>query len=369
MEDIKMQYKKIGFIGLGLIGGAIAKAIREKYPDIRIYAHASHMETIQQAHDAGVIENEEPLSPEELGDADILFLCAPVSKNIEFLPVIGKAAGEKTILTDVGSVKGTIHQEAERLSLGSRFIGGHPMTGSEKTGFSNSDALLLENAYYLLTPGEKVPAERVEMLRELISSLGSIPMLLNPSEHDRAVAAISHLPHVMAASLVNLVQKSDNENELLKHIAAGGFRDITRIASSSPEMWESICVENRQQLLDMIDAYVDELKDARDKIDRGNAKEIRSFFTDAKNYRDSFTIPTGRRLCYELFMDLKDSEGQIALTTSILAIRRINLKNIGIVHNREFEDGVLHIEFYDETALLEASKLLKEYGYTVYLRS
>ncbi len=358
----------VGFYGLGLIGGSIARALKDKYPDVRILATSGHASTIRQAYAEGVIENEDFLSPEEFRGADILFLCAPVGKNIEYLPLIGKSTGEETILTDVGSVKGTIHREAERLKLNSRFIGGHPMTGSEKTGFSNSAPLLLENAYYLLTPGADVPEEKVSSFKELIASLGSIPMILEPKEHDRAVAAISHLPHVMASGLVNLVRKSDDKNELLKHIAAGGFRDITRIASSSPEMWESICLENREEVIHLLDLYIRELSEARDLISRSDGEEIRTFFEDAKNYRDSFTIRAGRRLCYELFMDLKDSEGQIALTTAILAIRRINLKNIGIVHNREFEDGVLHIEFYDDESLKNAAEILKGYGYTVYLR-
>lgn len=360
--------QKVGFYGLGLIGGSVARALKEKYPDVRILATSGHASTVKEAYAAGVIENEDPLSPEEFRGVDILFLCAPVGKNIEYLSQIGKATGEETILTDVGSVKGTIHKEAERLELSHRFIGGHPMTGSEKTGFSNSAPLLLENAYYLLTPEQDVPEEKVKMFRELVASIRSIPMILKPEEHDRAVAAISHLPHVMASGLVNLVRKTDDENELLKHIAAGGFRDITRIASSSPEMWESICLENREEVLHLLGLYIKELSEARECIEHADGEEIRTFFADAKNYRDSFTIKAGRRLCYELFMDLKDSEGQIALTTSILAIRRINLKNIGIVHNREFEDGVLHIEFYDEESLEKASEILKEYGYTLYLR-
>lgn len=360
--------RTVGFFGLGLIGGSIARAIREKHPEIRIIATSGHEETLQEAFAAGVIENGRRLEPEDFSEADILFLCAPVTRNIEALEKFSKATGEKTLLTDVGSVKGTIHAEAQRLGLGSRFIGGHPMTGSEKTGFSSSNALLLENAYYLLTLSDDAEEGRIEELKGLVESLGSIPMVLRNEEHDRAVAAISHLPHVIASTLVNFVKNSDDEKELLKHIAAGGFRDITRIASSSPEMWESILMENREEMLNTLDQYMEELRQVREQIEKSKGEEILRFFSSAKNYRDSFTVRGGRRICYELFVDLKDTEGQIALTTAILAIRRINLKNIGIVHNREFEDGVLHIEFYDGEALDDATKILKEYGYTVYLR-
>lgn len=283
----RKHMKKIGFYGLGLIGGSLAKAIKEIYPDTVLLATSGHVETIKEAYRAGVIVNDTLLPPEEFRGCELFILSAPVGKNIAYLPALAAATGDETLITDVGSVKGSIHEAARRLSLSNRFVGGHPMTGSERTGFGSARAELLRGAYYLLTPETEVPEERLDELKELLASLGSIPLLIRPEEHDRATAAVSHLPHVIAATLVNLVQKTDNAEGLQRRIAAGGFRDLTRIASSSPEMWESICIENREQLLSLIDLYLRDLTEVRDKIERRDPEEIRKVFAEAKRYRDA----------------------------------------------------------------------------------
>ena len=157
----------------------------------------------------------------------------------------------------MGSVKGEIHREVEKLGLTGNFIGGHPMAGSEKTGFQNSTDYLLENAYYVVTPAEDVPLSRVSgYAGACFSSLGAIPVVLTPEEHDYIVAAVSHLPHIAASCLVGALAKLDTPEERMKLLAAGGFRDITRIASSSPVMWEQICLSNREQISKVLDEYI-----------------------------------------------------------------------------------------------------------------
>ena len=141
------------------------------------------------------------------------------------------------------------------------------MAGSERIGYVNSKALLLENAYYILTPGEGVPEETVNNFSSLIASLGAIPMVLTCRQHDFVTAAVSHLPHVIAASLVNLIKASDSEEGIMKLIAAGGFKDITRIASSSPVMWQQICLTNKENISELLDAYIVSLKQIKKEID------------------------------------------------------------------------------------------------------
>ncbi len=364
-----MSNTKIGFYGLGLIGGSLAKAIQERHPEIEMVATSGHLETVQEAFAAGVIKNDTLLSAQELAACDLIFLCAPVSRNLAFLKELTPYLGPKTILTDVGSVKYSMHEAAQSLGLSDRFIGGHPMTGSEKTGFVNADAILLENAYYLLAPEADVPEEKVQRFVYFIATLGALPLVLDPKEHDRITAAVSHLPHVIAASLVNLLERTDDREEIGKRIAAGGFRDITRIASSSPDMWESICLENRREILHLITEFETELQNIKAKIDAGEAEEIRGFFSSAKNYRDSLAVRTSKTATvHELYSELSDREGQIAKVTSLLADAHINLRNIGIIHNREYEQGVLRIEFSDSEALLRAHRCLTEAGYTIYRR-
>ena len=174
---------------------------------------------------------------------NILFLRLPhclLQSSLFHLRLALQFCRPDCILTDVGSVKTPICRLIESLGIQDRFIGGHPMAGSERIGFANAKASLLENAYYIIAPAAAVPAGKVEIFRRLVSATGAIPLLVDPQKHDYITAAVSHLPHIIAASLVNLVKDHDGRDGLMKSIAAGGFKDITRIASSSAVMWEIV---------------------------------------------------------------------------------------------------------------------------------
>lgn len=365
-----MSIQKLGFIGLGLIGGSVAKTVKRLHPDIQMIALSGRQTTISTAYREGLIENEQNASIEDFSDCDYIFLCAPVQQNLFYIKQLNDVMKESCILTDVGSVKGDIHRAVQQLGMEDRFIGGHPMAGSEKTGLSHATPYLLENAYYIITPTQTVNAERVNEFRDFIHSLGAIPMVLNYDLHDAATAAVSHLPHVIAAALVNFVERLDNPEETMKTIAAGGFRDITRIASSSPVMWEEICLTNKKQLLAMLDSYQDSLLQIRTKIAASDGAGIHGFFQSAKDYRDSLMVaPKGSmQTVFELFCDLIDEAGGIATIATILASNHISMKNIGIIHNREFEDGVLKIELYDQPSYDRTIALLRKHHYTVYER-
>lgn len=365
-----MKLEKIGFIGLGLIGGSIAKKIKINHPDCKIIATARRQETISEAFDMGLITNRELLSLDTFSECDIIFLCAPVEKNLDYLRELKDVISEHTIITDVGSTKTQIHKEVIKLGLEKQFIGGHPMTGSEKTGISNANEYLLENAYYIITPTAQNTQQQIDDFYTLVKELGSIPMVLDYEAHDYATASISHLPHMIAYTLVNLVKDIDDENETMKTIAAGGFKDITRIASSSPIMWESICMTNQEQLLKLMDKYIDSLNELRSDIEAKSSQVLLDKFQSAKDYRDSITVRNVKSYnkVHELFLDLADEAGGIAIIASILAFKGISIKNIGIVHNREFEEGVLHIEFYDEESVELAAELLVEKNYVIHRR-
>lgn len=250
------------------------------------------------------------------------------------------------------------------------FIGGHPMAGSEKTGLKNANEYLLENAYYILTPTTKTSPERLEEFRSLVTQLGAVALVLDYHLHDYATAAISHLPHIIAYSLVNLVKKSDDADETMKTIAAGGFKDLTRIASSSPVMWQNICQSNSEQIVRLIDAYEEMLEKTKHDILSSDADALLQDFQSAKDYRDSIAITNKGpiREIYELYLDLLDEAGGIATVATILASNHLSIKNIGIIHNREFEDGVLRLEMYDRISLDAAVQLLRKHHYTIYER-
>lgn len=357
-----------GFIGLGLIGGSIARAIRKFYPQSRLIAYDINQDALKTAVTDHVIDL--PLSSigSEFSECSYLFLCAPVSENDKNLAEIKKYLSPGCLLTDVGSVKTDIHRHIKNAGLEAQFIGGHPMAGSERTGYVNSKAILLENTYYILTPGKGVPEQTVSRFSSLIASLGAIPMVLSCMQHDFVTAAVSHLPHVVAASLVNLIRQSDSEEGIMKLIAAGGFKDITRIASSSPVMWQQICLTNRENISELLDRYIASLKHIKEKIDASDAEQLYQFFDEARSYRDSF-IDASRgpiKKSYSIRMDIADQSGSLAAIAGILASHQINIKNIGITHNREQTDGVLEVEFYHEESIEQACQILRAEGYTVY---
>ena len=362
--------KTIGFIGLGLIGGSIAKAIRKYHPDYHILAYNRSKEALASAISTGIIDGVcEEMKDPRFGSCDYVFLCAPVEINLECLAYLKEIRQPGCIITDVGSVKGIIHQKVDELGMTDCFIGGHPMAGSEKTGFDHSNERILENAYYILTPGGEVGLEYISDFTELISSLGAIPMVLTAEEHDFITAGVSHLPHIIASSLVNLINKLDNEAEYMKTIAAGGFRDITRIASSSPVMWEQICIENHENISSVLDEYIRMLIQIRCSIDNQEASYLYDMFAKSRDYRDSIDASSGLiNKTYMLYIDIVDEAGGIATIATILAMEGISIKNIGIIHNREFEQGVLKIEFYEQNALEKGCALLKKRNYIVYER-
>lgn len=365
-----MDFGNIGFIGLGLIGGSIAKTIKRIYPATKMIATAGHASTVTEAYEDGTIQNSGLLDLTAFADCDLIFLCCPVRKNIEYIRQLKDIIRKDCIITDVGSVKSDIHKEVIRLGLEDHFIGGHPMTGSEQTGYHSATAYLLENAYYILTPSAKTDPDVLAKMEAYIASLGAQTMILDYEVHDHATASISHLPHVIAASLVNLIASIDDANETMKTIAAGGFRDITRIASSSPVMWQNICLSNQEQIRLLIDQYIGILQQAKENISGGDADSIYHFFESAKDYRDSIQVKKSGPLkkIFEFYCDLIDEAGGIATIATILASNNLSIKNIGILHNREFEQGVLHIEMYDQESLEQSIALLEKYHYTIYQR-
>ncbi len=366
-----MQELSLGFIGLGLIGGSIARSLRKSMPSVRITAYNRSKESLVLAMQDGTVDHACDKVDASFSDCDVIFLCMPVTENIAMLPVLKGIIKPGCIITDVGSVKTGIYEEAERLGMEECFIGGHPMAGSERTGYASASDLLLENAYYIITPSEKTPSEKAAFMKELVKKTGAIPVVLDPRKHDRATASISHLPHVIAYSLVNFVKEADGDEGIMRALAAGGFKDITRIASSSPAMWESICLENREPLLSVIDKYRETIDTAYSAIERGDGEFLREFFSSAKDYRDD--MPTagkgaGIAPVYEVYLDIADESGAIANVAVILAMNNISIRNIAIVHNREFEDGVLRVEFYEAGSVLKASDILEKFGYTVHRR-
>ena len=349
MGEQNMTDSTIGFIGLGLIGGSIARAIKRRQPQVRIMAYMRTRARLEQAKADGIVDVILEGIGDQLSQCDLIFLCTPVEYNAQYLTAIRPYLKEGALITDVGSTKTSIHEEIARQGLEDRFVGGHPMAGSEKTGYENSSDHLLENAYYIVTPpvgadGSLPFEEQPENVRRILTVariIGAIPMVLDYRVHDRVVAAISHLPHLIASSLVNLVRDSDTPAGTMKRVAAGGFKDITRIASLN-------------QVLDQI---------------RGRDNEgIYKLFETSRDYRNSITERARGPLepAYEFSVDEVDEVGSISTISVILAAKGISIKNIGINNNREHGEGALKIAFYDQESMEAAWKHLDKYKYEMF---
>lgn len=367
-----MEHLELGFIGFGLIGGSIARVLKKKKLDISVTVYTRRQnDDLQVGVQEGIIDSLVYDIDESFADCDIIFLCAPVMKNLDFLPILKDIIKPSCIVTDVGSVKNNICKEARKLNMAKQFIGGHPMAGSEKTGYVNSTEILLENAYYLLTPVAENRPQDIELMKKLVSYTGANCVILPPDDHDRITAAISHVPHIIAATLVNMVRNNDNEEENMKAFAAGGFKDITRIASSSPQVWQDICMANGESINHFLSYFQEQLKAFQNMIDNGCEQDIFNEFQSAGDYRNS--IPTRQSSViarsYDIFINVDDRAGAIAKIASILSVNDISIKNIGIIHNREFMDGVLKLELYSEKDASKARHLLFDNQYDIVTRN
>jgi len=362
-----MTQYTFGFLGLGLIGGSIARALKAHDESNRIIAFDTDRKSLTRAYEDGVVDVLVSDIDSRFSECDFIFLCAPVKHNAANAEKVRPFLKESAILTDVGSVKNGIHTAIHDLGLDANFIGGHPMAGSERVGYANSKAKLLENAYYILTRTEKSTDAQLESLCAVVKSIGAIPLVMTPDQHDYITAAVSHVPHVISASLVNLVHDSDSPDERMKMIAAGGFKDITRISSSSPVMWQQICLTNRDNISKLLKDYIDSLEKMRGVIDRGDSEALMEFFGSARSYRDSFIDASSGPIksANSLHVEIPDEPGALAIVVTILASRGINVKNVGIVHNREFETGSLRIDLHSERDVQAAKDTLEAHGYEV----
>lgn len=275
-----------GFVGLGLIGGSIARGLRRAYPDCIITAYSRTPDNILPALDDGTIDFIADDIDGRFRDCDVCFCCTPVLSMPDVFRALRSVISEKCIITDVGSVKSYVQAMAEETGISSSFIGGHPMAGSEKSGYANASRSILKNRVYILTPSKNTPEEKTALLKKIAENLGCRVIITAPDEHDRAVAGISHMPHLASASLADCIRKAD-ESGLMRKLAGPGFLDTTRISASSPEIWTQICSANKDHILDSLDRYIRDLEHVRESLSNDDLEEIGRLFKEGGRYRRS----------------------------------------------------------------------------------
>ncbi|MBY0597590.1 prephenate dehydrogenase [Bacillus bingmayongensis] len=361
--------KKVLLIGTGLIGGSLALAIKREH-EVMITGYDIHSEQVERAKELHVIDEIARDLQTACEEAELIIFASPVEETTKLLRQLSLYdLREDVIVTDVGSTKGKIMNEAKALlPNGISFIGGHPMAGSHKTGVESAKAHLFENAFYILTPLSHVANHRVEQLKEWLRGTGSHFLVLNTEEHDYVTGIVSHFPHLIAAGLVKQVEKHAGDNPLIHQLAAGGFKDITRIASSSPKMWSDIVKQNRNHLLQLLEEWILEMKELHKTVANGDADELQNYFANAKEYRDSLPVRKSGAIpaYHDLYVDVLDKVGALAHITSILAHKEISITNLQIIEAREGLLGVLRISFQREEDRQKATITLQKEEYQTY---
>lgn len=359
-------------IGLGLIGGSLALSIKETHPNVTIVGYDINTEQLELAKSLKVVDHTVTMLEEGAANADYIIVAIPVTQAEKVLKELSQLSlKEGVIVTDVGSTKKQIVQTAQAVfSDNVHFIGGHPMAGSHKSGVTAARAHLFENAFYILTPSNEASEKEMNELQGLLSGTKAQFIVITPDEHDKLTGVISHFPHIIAASLVHQAEQYEQENELVGKLAAGGFRDITRIASSSPAMWRDILLHNKEMLLEIFDRWIFEMHKVRDLVEEKKAESIFAYFEQAKQFRDQLPVRQKGAIpsFYDLYVDVPDYPGIISEVTGHLAEEEISITNIRILETREDIYGVLRLSFQTDDDRKKARVCLQKHSYATFIQ-
>lgn len=341
--------KTIYIAGLGLIGGSIALGIRRGHPDYHILGYNRGETSRQIALERGIVDEASSDFATFAPKADVIILAVPIKQTIAFLEELAHLPLKPNVLiTDAGSTKQAILEAAETHLTGKaiRFIGSHPMAGSHKSGAMAADVNLFENAYYILTPSSLTTADSISDLKDLLAGLHVRFTEMTAVEHDRVTSQVSHFPHILASSLALQAGDYRDKHPMTQHLAAGGFRDMTRIAESEPGMWASILASNQEAILERLTDFQERLTQVTELVQTGDEEGLWTFFNQGRQTRKAMEIHKrgGVDSFYDIYVDVPDEEDVILHVLELL--RGTSLVNVHIYEeNREDINGVLQISF------------------------
>ena len=365
--------KTIYIAGLGLIGASMALGIKRDHPDYEILGYNRSQASRDIALERGMIDRATDDFASFAPLADVIILTLPIKQTIAFLQELATLElKEDVIISDAGSTKSAIVVTAEKFFADKsvRFVGAHPMAGSHKTGAASADVNLFENAYYILTPSSLTTPDTLEEMRDLLSGLHARFIEIDAEEHDRVTSQISHFPHILASGLMGQTASYAEEHEMARCFAAGGFRDMTRIAESEPGMWTSILLSNREIIIERIEDFKGRLDEVGHAISVGDENQIWNFFNQAREQRQAMEIHKrgGVDSSFDLYVDVPDEEDVILRILELL--RGTSLVNIHInEENREDVHGILQISFKNAQDLKRAEQVITENtDYTVVIK-
>jgi prephenate dehydrogenase len=361
--------KKVLVVGLGLIGGSLAKNIKYTQKNWFVLGFDHDEEAIEYARKYQLIDAKVDDYVEGVKLADVIILATPIHITISYLEKLKDLhVTTEKIVTDVSSVKGPVMKMAEKIQNETIiFIGGHPMAGSHKQGIEAAKSHLFENAYYVLVPTERAKEKHLTILKQLLSGTKCHFIELTPKEHDKMTGVISHFPHLIASSLVHQAIHWQKEYPFIPKLAAGGFRDITRIASSNPRLWQDIFFQNKEEMIGLITDWIKEMEKVKNYLEKGFQDDVIHYLEIAKKYRDA--LPKKKKGAipnfYDLYVDIYDRPGELYRVIKLFAEKEINIINIQILEIRENMTGVLRITVQSEEAQLLGKQILEAHNYEV----
>ena len=357
------MFNNITIVGLGLMGGSLAKALKARKYGGRIIAVDPDERQIELALGEGWIDSGHRCLDNIAIAGGLVIVAAPLGAyELIFTQLYRLIAHRDILVSDVGSVKGYACDLAERCMPRVAFIGGHPMAGSEKAGLWAASAHLFENAYYFLTPCQSATATQVTALRGLVEFIGAAPVLLTPDKHDSIVARISHVPHCLATALAGTLA---DEGIVDAAFAGGGFRDTTRIAAGQPELWQDILLGNRAEVLVALDRLTRDVMIMRDVIERADGQQLRALLARGKFVRDGLPKHSRDYLpdIYNIYISVVDRPGIIADLTNLIGSRRLSISEIEIMHARQDVLGAIRIGFATRHEACSAKEIIESHGY------
>jgi prephenate dehydrogenase len=360
-----LPFKRVTIIGVGLIGGSLALAIKHRFPIIHIIG-VDKPQILKRALKRNVIDIAERSVERAVHSADLVIIAAPVFAIAKLLPIVAKNIAPHAIVTDTGSVKQTIVKQAQKLFPSGNFIGGHPMAGSEFSSIDAAHPLLFQNAIYILTPTRMTNIKSLRAIAKFFTSLDARIFTIDPGTHDSVVAAVSHLPQLAAVALMNTVGKRHPDSPAHLSLAAGGFRDMTRIASSRFLMWKDILSANRKEIGKALRLFINQLETMAEVVD-SNPSHLSKEFKTSRNLR--LHIPQSMKGFMSPLVDLsvfvEDKPGELARLTLSLAKKKINIKDIELLKVREGRGGTFRLSFENHNVSNEAARILQRAGFDV----
>jgi prephenate dehydrogenase len=348
----------VALLGTGLIGGSVGFALRSRGSEVRGYD--LDPDRLARARELGAIDTESATVADAVRGADLTVVAVPVGRIAEV--VVEALDAGAALVTDVGSVKAPVVDavEAARPHVAGRYVGGHPMAGSEQEGLAGASADLFAGATWVLTPTATTDPQAFATVRAWVSDLGAEALAVSPSVHDTIVAVVSHVPQLAASTLMNVADEASDEHAVLLRLAAGGFRDMTRIASGHPAIWPDICLANRDAIVSALDHYLEELARVRAIVATADRDPLLELLERARGARRNLPvgIPVDEQLL-ELRIPVPDREGVIAEVATLAANFGVNIRDFEIAHSLEGRAGVLVLVVADRgvdaftTALVE----------------